>query len=126
MSWHDTNPTREHELPPLSQSKKKKLGKGWSSPQKDWVKLNFDASIRENETSIAVIAISENGEMLLAWVDQLVSESPLLGEAKAALRAIKRAVLEGYINIIIESDAWNVIEPLSKYDAAPIRALELL
>ena len=102
------------------------MGKGWSSPQKDWVKLNFDASIRENETSIAVIAISENGEMLLAWVDQLVSESPLLGEAKAALGAIERAVLEGYINIIIESDAWNVIEPLSKYDVAPTRVSELL
>lgn len=39
-----------------SQSKKQKLGKGWSPSQKDWVKLNFDAAIRENKTSIAVIA----------------------------------------------------------------------
>lgn len=64
--------------------------------------------------------------MLLAWVDQLVFENPLLGEAKAALRAVKRAVLEGYFNIMIDGDAWNVIEPLSKSDVAPYQSIRVI
>lgn len=64
--------------------------------------------------------------MLLAWVDQLVFENPLLGEAKAALRAVKRAVLEGYFNIMIDGDAWNVIEPLSKSDVAPYWSIRVI
>ena len=58
------NPTREHELPPLNQSKKK-LGKGWSSPQKDWVKLNFDAAIRENKSSILMQQSEKTKPLLL-------------------------------------------------------------
>ena len=37
---------------------------------------------------------------------------PLLGEAKAAWLAIKKAADEGFMRIILEGDALNVIEPL--------------
>ena len=42
-----------------------------------------------------------------------------MGEAKAACRAIRLAASEGYENIILEGDAWNVIEPIRNADVDP-------
>ena len=42
----------------------------------------------------------------------LDSGSPLWGEAKAAYAAVNKAIDAGFKKVIIEGDAWNVIEPL--------------
>ena len=78
--------------------------------------MNFDAAIREEKTTIAVVSRDSMGNTLKAWFGQFLSNSPLVGEARAAWSAIRLAASEGYENIILEGDAWNVIEPICNAD----------
>ena len=80
-------------------------------PPPSWIKLNFDAAIREGKTYMAVIGRDQEGNLVAAWAEQLCPGSPLSGEANAALSAIQRAADAGFKNVVIEGDAWNVIEP---------------
>ena len=57
--------------------------------------------------------------LLLAWSEEFESENSLQGEARATWYAMRRAVNEGFQNIILEGDAWNVIKPLKKSDVTP-------
>ena len=66
--------------------------------------MNFDAAIKEDKSSVAVVARDQRGNLLAAWTEQLDQTEPLL--------AIKKAANEGFKRIILEGDALNVIEPL--------------
>ena len=88
----------------------------WSPPPKSWIKLNFDATIREEKTTVVVMGRDTAGNLLLAWSKQFESRNSLLGEARAAWYAMRCAMNEGFQNIILEGDARNVIEPLKKSD----------
>ena len=59
------------------------------------------------------------GNLLLAWLEQFESGNSLLGEVRVAWCAMRCAMNEGFKNIILEGDVWNVIEPLKKSDVAP-------
>ena len=48
------------------------------------------------------------GNTLKAWSDQFLSNSPLVGEARVAWSAIRLVASEGYENIILKGDVWNV------------------
>ena len=100
----------------------------WSLPPSNWIKLNFDAAIREEKTTIAVISRYYMGNTLKAWSDQFVPSSPLVGEARATWSAIRLAVVasEGYENIILEGDAWNVIKPIRNVDVDPQWSIKTL
>lgn len=76
------------------------------------MKLNFDAAIGDEKTSIALVCRDDKGVLLTAWAEQIDPGSPILGDAKAALCAIRKAIQEDYKKVIVEGDAWNVIEPL--------------
>lgn len=52
----------------------------------------------------------QEGKLVAAWAKQLSPCSPLFGEAKSALVAIQRATTTGCKNVVIEGDAWNIIE----------------
>ncbi|KAL0007736.1 hypothetical protein SO802_009238 [Lithocarpus litseifolius] len=91
----------------------------WQPPPNSWVKLNFDAAIREEKISVAVVGRDDLGRLLMAWAEQLDPGNSLLGEAKAAWWAIKCAAMEGYRNIILEGDALNVINPLKNANYVP-------
>ena len=97
--------------------------KTWVPPPPSWIKLNFDAAIRERKTSVAVIGRDQEGNLVAAWAEQLCSGSPLSGEVNAALLAIQRAADTGFKNIVIEGDAWNIIEPLRNQGSAPYWSL---
>ena len=84
----------------------------WIPPPTGWVKLNFDAAIRENKTSVAMVGKDNRGRVVLDWIDILDTGSPLWSEAKAVYAAINKVVEAGLKKVIIEGDAWNVIEPL--------------
>jgi len=49
---------------------------------KEAEKINFDATIRENKTSVAVVGRNNHGKVVLTWTDILDPRSPLWGEAK--------------------------------------------
>ena len=51
----------------------------WIPPPASWVKLNSDAAIRENKTSVVVVGRDNHGRVVLAWTDILDSGSPLVG-----------------------------------------------
>ena len=59
-----------------------------------------------------MVGKDNHGRVVLAWTDILDPGSPLWGEAKVAYAAVKKAVEAGLKKVIIEGDAWNVIEPL--------------
>ena len=61
----------------------------------------------------------DKGELLFAWAKQIEPGSPLVGEGKAAFCAIKRAIENEFSKIIVEVDAWNVIDPLSNAGKTP-------
>ncbi|KAL0003024.1 hypothetical protein SO802_016805 [Lithocarpus litseifolius] len=91
----------------------------WSPPPRSWIKINFDAAICEEKTTVAVVERDTTDNLFLAWSEQFESENSLLGEAKAAWYVIRCAVNEGFQNKILEGDVWNVTEPLKKSDVAP-------
>lgn len=88
----------------------------WSPPPSNWIKPNFDATIREEKTTIAFVSRDSMGNTLQAWFDQFVPSSPLVREARTTWNSIKLAASKGYENIILEGDDWNVIEPLRNAD----------
>ena len=92
-------------------------------PPPSWIKLNFDVAIREEKTYVAAIGRDQEGNLVAAWAEQLCSGSPLSGEVNAALLAIQRAADTGFKNIVIEGDAWNIIEPLRNQGSAPYWSL---
>ena len=91
----------------------------WSPPPKCWIKLNFDVAIREEKTIVVVLGRDTAGNLVLARSEQFESGNSLLGEARATWYAMRCVVNEGFQNIILEGDAWNVIEPLKKLDVTP-------
>ena len=53
-------------------SKEKTLSKdkslnGWEAPEEGWIKLNVDAAMSENITTLAVVARNKNGEVRKVW-----------------------------------------------------------
>ena len=98
--------------------KLKLFGSSWIPPPVGWVKLNFDAAIRENKTTVAVVGRDNHGRVVLAWTDILEPGSPLWGEAKAAYAVVNKAVEAGLKRVIIEGDAWNAIDPLKDKKSA--------
>ena len=52
-------------------------------PPLNWIKLNFNAAIREDKASMAMVARDQKGKLIATWTEQLEQTKPLLGEAKA-------------------------------------------
>ncbi|XP_075670411.1 uncharacterized protein LOC142640212 [Castanea sativa] len=65
-------------------SKDKSLN-GWEALEDGWIKLNVDAAVSENATTLAVVARYKNGEVLNVWAKMHEWCSPLQAEAAAVL-----------------------------------------
>ena len=110
---------QEHKQAWKVQSVRPKKDVSWSPPPSNWIKMDVDAAFREEKTTVAVVSRDSMGNTLKAWSDQFLSNNPLVGEARAAWSAMMLAASEGYENIILEGDAWNVIEPICNADVDP-------
>ena len=75
---------------------------------------------------MAVVGRDQEGFCVAAWAEQRIPGSPLIGEASAALLAIQKAADAGFKKVVIEGDAWNVIEPLRNQVAAPHWSIKIV
>ncbi|XP_065634872.1 uncharacterized protein LOC136069815 [Quercus suber] len=97
----------------------------WKPPPNGWVKLNFDVAIRE-KTSLAIVGRDDKGDLIFAWIEQVGQDSPLVGEAKVALCAIRKAIDKGFSKVFVEGNAWNVIDPLRNAGMKPLWSIAKL
>ena len=63
---------------------------------------------------MVMVRRDNDGNLIKAWPEKISPGSSIRGEAEAAWCAIRRAAAKGFNKIIIEGDAWNVIDPLQK------------
>uniref|UniRef100_A0A2N9GPM4 Reverse transcriptase domain-containing protein n=1 Tax=Fagus sylvatica TaxID=28930 RepID=A0A2N9GPM4_FAGSY len=85
----------------------------WEPPPPQVVKLNVDAALAANITTLAVTARDHCGNVLKAWAKPLNSNDSLEAEAAVILWAVELALSEKYCNIIVESDAQLCIDALT-------------
>ena len=57
----------------------------WIPPTLGWIKINTDAAISNNVSTLAAIARNTKGEVLQVWTKLHISCSPLQAEASAIL-----------------------------------------
>ena len=81
-----------------------------------WVKLNVDAAMSENATTLAMMARNKNGEVLKVWAKRHEWCSPMQAEATAVYWAIQLVQREKWQHIIIEGDAKSYFNPLTTFE----------
>lgn len=104
QKWNNIVRTKSHRV----QSK-------WSKPDPGKVKINFDASINEQREcyGLGVIARDDKGCVLLAASKTLLPRiSAEMAELKAADWVVQIARQQLWRNIVLEGDAYLVIEAL--------------
>ena len=84
----------------------------WVPPPLHLIKINVDAAWNPSKASIAVVARDHRGFVLKAWSKQLDAADLMIVEATAIWWALELAILEGFQDIIIESDAKACIDAL--------------
>ncbi|KAH9747206.1 reverse transcriptase domain-containing protein [Citrus sinensis] len=85
----------------------------WSPPSEDWVKVNVDAAMDEQNNLAGLGAVIRNyrGEVVAAAVNTVKSFGDVeMCEARAALWGIQAAIKAGASSIILESDSKRVVE----------------
>ena len=105
-------------------SKEKTISKdksvnGWEAPEDGWIKINVDAAVTENATTLAVVARNKKGEVLKVWAKMHEWCSPLQVEAITMLWAIQLALSENWQHIIIKGDAKSCFDPLTIFKLQP-------
>jgi ribonuclease HI len=77
----------------------------WCCPPPNVVKLNVDAAIASDFSTLAVIARDSNGNILKAWAKRSSHSDPLQAETCAILWALKLAAEESFLHILVEGDS---------------------
>ena len=68
---------------------------------------------------MAVVSRDHDRNLIEVWTEKISPGSSIRGDAEATWCAICKAVAKGFNKIIIEGDAWNVIDPLQKSSLLP-------
>ena len=63
----------------------------WSPPLLGFIKLNMDAAIPQNNSTLAVVARNEHGTVQKAWSKILPKRSPIAAKTEAILWALHLA-----------------------------------
>ena len=79
----------------------------------EWIKVNFDAAVKENASFASVVACSQDGNIIQAWTEKFPPGSPLWAEANAALLTIKSCTELNFNHVIFEGDALMVIDAIN-------------
>uniref|UniRef100_A0A2N9HDI6 RNase H type-1 domain-containing protein n=1 Tax=Fagus sylvatica TaxID=28930 RepID=A0A2N9HDI6_FAGSY len=84
----------------------------WTTPPAGHIKLNTDATMRANSSSIAVVARNSVGGFCITWAKHLSVSDPKCTEAAAILWALQLALLENYSKVVVESDSKVCIDAI--------------
>ncbi|KAL2937195.1 hypothetical protein RDABS01_020644, partial [Bienertia sinuspersici] len=89
----------------------------WQPPDDGVIKVNFDAAINKDfgRVGLGIIGRNSDGQVVFAKARTMCYDWSLkLGEARAALEAMKVAKEEGFSKIDVERDALVVIQALQR------------
>ncbi|PON96908.1 Ribonuclease H-like domain containing protein [Trema orientale] len=89
---------------------------GWQPPSSPCIKLTVDAAIREDYSTIAIIARDSNGSVLSIITQKFSEINPLVAEIKAILVALNHAIINNWTSIVVESDCMNAIKSFKGND----------
>ena len=77
----------------------------WHHPPNRVIKLNVDAAISKEFTTLAIVARDENGRILNAWAKEHILCDPLQVKAAALFWAVQLAFEKDFKHVIIEGDS---------------------
>ena len=82
----------------------------WCLPPKGWIKLNVDGAFTKNGVAgCGGILRGEKGEWLRGFSLKVGEISPIATEFRAIIEGLKVCWLHGFTNVVVESDASEVI-----------------
>lgn len=83
-------------------------------PPSGMIKLNADAVVSDNCSSLAVVARNDRGELLKAWAKNILPCDPLFAEASAIFWTLQLAISEKFPCILVEGDPKICIDTINK------------
>uniref|UniRef100_A0A2N9FSI3 RNase H type-1 domain-containing protein n=1 Tax=Fagus sylvatica TaxID=28930 RepID=A0A2N9FSI3_FAGSY len=89
----------------------------WIPPAFGVIKLNVDAAISKDFSTLAVVARNANGEIIKAWAKDHFASNALQAEAAAILWALELANYEKFPCIIVEGDSKICCDALNNMDS---------
>ena len=90
-----------------------KLVQRWKKPPRDSIKINVNATFKDGNSSIAVVARDWRGEVVFACAKRVYFNLPLQTEAKAIKWALSLAKSIEVVAMIVESDSKGCVDALA-------------
>ena len=85
----------------------------WKKLPRDSIKINVDATFKDSNSSIAVVARDWRGEVVFACAKRVYSNIPLQAEAEAIKWALSLAKSLDAAAMIVESDSKVCVDALA-------------
>ena len=99
----------------------------WKRPPDDFIKLNFDGSVKSDSTASAgFILRNTDGNPLLASSNSCGKSNVLCAEAFALRAGLYAALLNGHKKIMVEGDSKIVIDCLNNKCSIPWKILSII
>lgn len=84
---------------------------GWSKPEMNWVKCNYDASFTNSETTIQADWLFRDAEGVFKGAAQAkgpAGQTPLESECQGLIQAMQHSWTKGYNKVIFEGDCQEL------------------
>lgn len=88
-------------------------------PKKDFVKVNVDGGCDSGigQAGIGCVMQNDRGKLIKGYAEKLIYLESLVVEALAALQGLNLAIIEGWQQIVLETDSQVLFESLACNDA---------
>ena len=85
----------------------------WKCPPFGVIKLNADAAVANDHTSLAIVARDEQGQVIKAWTKEHVLCEPIQAETHAIFWALELASPKKFQHLIVEGDCKIYFDALN-------------